>query len=191
MAAPAPPRVTGVVLAAGAGRRFGGPKALASDADGTSWVQRAVDALQGGGCDDVIVVLGAGAEEAALLVPPSARVVVAGDWEAGLSRSLTAGLDAAAGADAVILTPVDTPGLPAAAVTRIRAAGGDDPRVALVRATYGGKPGHPVLVGSAHWAGLRARLSGDAGAGAFLTRAGATAVECSDLWDGADHDRRP
>ncbi|KAA9148903.1 NTP transferase domain-containing protein [Microbacterium lushaniae] len=191
MAASAPSRVTGIVLAAGAGRRFGGPKVLASDASGTPWVQRAVDALQGGGCDGVIVVLGAAAAQAELLVPPSASVVVAAEWEAGLSRSLAAGMDAAGDADAVILVPVDTPALPAAAVTRIRTAAGEDARHALVRSTYGGHPGHPVLVGSAHWGHLRAQLSGDAGAGAFLTRAGATAVECGDLWTGADHDRRP
>ena len=30
----------GLLLAAGEGRRFGGPKALARDADGTSWLLR-------------------------------------------------------------------------------------------------------------------------------------------------------
>ena len=36
--------VVGLLLAAGAGERFGGPKALARDGDGTSWLLRSVHA---------------------------------------------------------------------------------------------------------------------------------------------------
>jgi CTP:molybdopterin cytidylyltransferase MocA len=180
--------VTGVVLAAGAGTRFGGPKALALDADGTPWIARAVAALSGGGCAEVVVVLGAGADRAGALVPESARVVVAADWAEGISRSLATGLEAAAGADAALITPVDTPELPADAVARVRLAAGDRPRAALVRATYGGRPGHPVLLGADRWAAVRAELHGDTGAGPFLVRHGAVAVECGDLWSGADQD---
>ncbi|HRD14869.1 MAG TPA: NTP transferase domain-containing protein, partial [Mycobacterium sp.] len=46
----------GVLLAAGAGTRFGMPKVLAERG---SWLRAAVAALSGGGCDDVVVVLGA------------------------------------------------------------------------------------------------------------------------------------
>lgn len=48
--------VAGVVLAAGAGSRFGMPKVLAEEG---VWLRRAVTALADGGCDEVIVVLGA------------------------------------------------------------------------------------------------------------------------------------
>ena len=47
----------GLLLAAGEGRRFGGPKALARDDDGTSWLLRAVQALRP--CSEIVVVLGA------------------------------------------------------------------------------------------------------------------------------------
>ena len=47
----------GLLLAAGAGRRMGGPKALRVDADGTSWLVRSAGALLDGGCSGVTVVL--------------------------------------------------------------------------------------------------------------------------------------
>ena len=50
--------MTGLVLAAGAGRRFGGPKALV-DFRGVRLVDRAVGLLRAGGCDRVLVVSGA------------------------------------------------------------------------------------------------------------------------------------
>lgn len=197
----------GLVLAAGAGTRYGGPKALARDADGVPWVARVAGALRDGGCDDVLVVLGAGADRARALVPGDAAVVEAPDWALGLASSLAAALDvvldgvrAGAAADALVVAPVDVPGLPASAVERvIAAAGTEGPRraAALVRATHGGLPGHPVLLGADHWEPLRARLPGgaaDAGAGphlaALAAAAGAsvTAVACDDLWDGLDVD---
>ena len=57
-------RIVGVLLAAGAGRRAGGPKALRVDADGTSWLLRSIAVLRDGGCDAVIVVLGCEAARA-------------------------------------------------------------------------------------------------------------------------------
>ena len=47
------------MLAAGAGARFGGPKALAREPDGTPWVVLAVRMLKDAGCDLVLVALGA------------------------------------------------------------------------------------------------------------------------------------
>lgn len=188
MTDPPHPRIAGIVLAAGAGTRYGRPKALVRDESGIAWVARAVAALRAGGCDDVVVVLGAEADRAAALVPATARIAVAPDWAGGLSRSLVAGMNAATGADAAMIVPVDTPDLPAAAVARVLAAA-PAPRRALVRAFYRGAPGHPALVGADHWAALRAELAGDVGAGPFLARRGATAVECGDLWPGADQDR--
>ena len=92
-------RVTGLLLAAGAGRRYGGPKALADDGSGP-WVVRAARALLDGGCGDVLVVTGAAAEEVEALVAElaDARVtaVRCGTWEDGMGESLRAGLTALA-----------------------------------------------------------------------------------------------
>jgi CTP:molybdopterin cytidylyltransferase MocA len=191
-------RVVGVVLAAGAGRRMGRPKALVRRSDGRPWVDLAVSALLDGGCDDVVVVLGAAAREARPLVPerPSVRIVVATDWERGPSASLVVGLAAAAedpDATAVLVTLVDLPGLPASAVRRVLGSGRAASRVR--RAVHDGRPGHPVLVGRDHWGALGAALvrtaaeGRDLGAGPWLRTVGAQPVECGDLWDGTDEDR--
>lgn len=192
-----PARVVGLVLAAGAGTRMGRPKALVRDGDDRPWIDRAVAALLDGGCPDVVVVLGAAADEARPLVPdlPSVSVVEAPAWGRGLGASLAAGLAALDGTtpdedtpDAALVTLVDLPGLPSAAVRRVLGPEPSRPDT-LRRAVFGGRPGHPVLIGRGHWAAIRDGLDGDQGAGEYLRTHGATAVECGDLWDGADQDR--
>jgi CTP:molybdopterin cytidylyltransferase MocA len=186
--------VAGLLLAAGAGRRFGGPKALAADPDGTGWLGRAVHVLRDGGCAEVTVVLGAGAEEARPLLPagPWLHVVVAGDWAEGMGASLRAGLDALAGRadppDAALVHLVDLPDVGAAVVARVleRATG----PAALARASYDGVPGHPVLLGRDHWSAVTASAVADRGARAHLVAHPPDLVECGDLASGADRDER-
>jgi CTP:molybdopterin cytidylyltransferase MocA len=173
--------VVGVLLAAGAGTRYGMPKVLAEQG---KWLRIAVDALDRGGCGEVVVVLGA----AVVDVPRPARAVVTGDWADGLSASLRAGLAAADGARYVVLHLVDTPDIGADVVARVL-AGARSTASGLARATYGGRPGHPVAIGRSHFAALADTLHGDEGARAFLTgRADVLAVECGDLATGADVD---
>jgi nicotine blue oxidoreductase len=175
---------TGVVLAAGAGTRFGMPKVLAGDGD---WLRRSVAALHDGGCGDVVVVLGA----AVVDVPAPARAVVAADWADGLSASVRAGVRAAGdAADFVVLTTVDTPDVGAAAVRRVLAAARTSTS-GLARAYYDGRPGHPVVIARRHWPALLDALTGDVGAGPFLVgRDDVVAVECADLGTGRDIDAR-
>ena len=191
MSAP-PASLCGLVLAAGAGTRFGRPKALAREPDGTPWVLLAVRMLRDAGCDLVLVALGASADEARLLVPENAEVIVVRDWSGGLSATLRAGIDAASatGAAGLLVTPVDTPAAPSAAATRVcrAAVAAASVEGALARAVYSGSPGHPVLIGREHWAALRDGLSGDSGAGPYLASHAALEVECGDLWSGADVD---
>ena len=192
---PSGTRTVGIVLAGGAGRRFGGPKGLARDGDGVPWVQLACRALLDGGCRDVVVVLGARAREAEELVPAGATSVIAADWASGIAASLRTGLAAVAetAADAAVVSLVDLPGLRADAVRRVlgTAPAPEAARRALARATYSGEPGHPVLVGRAHWQALAAAVRGDTGAGPYLRTHGATAVDCTDLGGGddVDHER--
>lgn len=169
----------GVVLAAGAGTRYGLPKVLAAQGE---WLRAAVTALADGGCDDVVVVLGA----AAVDVPAPARAVVATDWADGMSASLRAGLDAATGASCVVLRLVDTPDVGADVVRRLLVAG---QATGLARAVYQGRPGHPVVIGAGYLAALRDSLDGDQGARAFLAgRDDVVTVECGDLATGVDID---
>lgn len=185
----APGVVVGLVLAAGAGRRFGRPKALVPD-----WLADRCTALRTGGCERVVVVLGAAAEEARALVPEDADVVVASGWAEGQSASLRAGLGARAmaAADAALVVLVDTPGLTGTAVARVLAAARDRGRAAtahaLVQATYDGEPGHPVVLGRAHWPAVLAQARGDRGARDVLARGPVRRVPCEDVADGSDVD---
>jgi len=179
--------VAGLLLAAGAGRRMGGAKALLRHPDGAPWVARAAQVLAEGGCRPVIVVLGAAADEAVALVPEDVPVVVATEWAEGMGASLRAGLSALEPpAVAVLIGLVDTPGVTAETVRRLIALAAPD---ALARATYQGRPGHPVLIGREHWAGVRATARGDAGAREYLAGRPVTLVECGDVGDGRDIDR--
>lgn len=188
------PRPGGIVLAAGLGTRFGGPKALATEPDGASWLIRTVDALLSGGCSHVIVVLGAGADAAEALLSgrDSITTTRSPDVAAGLSESLRAGLATAAAAeprlDLVSIAPVDVPDLGAAVVARMLAGAG---RQSLRQADFSAGPGHPVIVGRDHWNALSATLSGDVGARDYLMKNGAELVDCSDLGTGLDVDSRP
>lgn len=169
----------GIVLAAGEGRRYGMPKALVRDEAGP-WCARAVETLVAGGCGDVVVVLGALAEAALHLVPPPGRVVVARDWARGPHASLSAGL-AAVDAPAAVVTLVDLPGLTPASVARVAEGAGEE---SLARATYDGRPGHPVVIGRRHWSAF----TGTERPGDVLTRLGVTDVDCTDLGGGDDVD---
>jgi molybdenum cofactor cytidylyltransferase len=174
-------RSVGVLLAAGAGRRYGKPKVLV---DG--WLDIAVGALRDGGCTDVLLVLGA-AEVAA---PPGVTAILAPDWRDGLSASLRTGLGQAdrMNADYAVLHVIDTPDVSPAVVARVLDRATASPS-GLARAYFGDRPGHPVVVACRHWPELLAQLSGDYGAGEYLrSRPDVEIVDCSDLAGGQDID---
>lgn len=181
-------RTIGLLLAAGAGRRMGRPKALVEDRAGVPWVVGAARVLAEGGCDGVVVVIGAAAAEVrALLKDEPVTVVLAADWEAGMASSLRAGLLAVAdsGADAALVHLVDLPDVDGEVVRRLltHSAVG-----ALARASFGRGPGHPVLLGRDHWGPIVEEGIGDTGARAYLARHPVVEVDCSDLATGVDID---
>lgn len=177
----------GLVLAAGAGRRMGMPKALKRDPDGTPWLARATEVLLAGGCDAVTVVLGACGGEAKLELA-GVDYLICPDWDEGVGASLAHGLREIAplAATAVLVHLVDLPDVGALVAQRLL-----DPepeRGSLRRAVYAGVVGHPVLIGRDHWAPLAGELAGDRGANAYLRAHGAQPIECSDLATGLDVD---
>ena len=188
--------ICGVLLAAGAGRRAGGPKALRMDTGGTSWLLRSITTLRDGGCDAVIVVLGCQAIRARGLImasefaaDPMITVVDAPDWQLGMASSLRSGLLAARVQPwrAVLVHLVDLPDVTAEVVRRVIQQ--TPPGTAsLARATYDGRPGHPVCVGRDHLESIMASFAGDAGAKDYLAIHGVRSVECGDLASGEDHD---
>jgi molybdenum cofactor cytidylyltransferase len=173
--------IAGLVLAGGAGRRFGAPKQLA-ELDGVPLLQHAVDAMLAvPALDRVVVVLGAAAEEIGAAVRfASAEPIVCEGWAEGVAASLRCGVDELAGADWVVVTLGDMPGVTPEAIEAVigtvEAGAGAD----AVRASYDGRAGHPVALSR----GLLARvgaLRGDVGARELLRGAKVRDVEAGHL----------
>ncbi|MBB5790998.1 nucleotidyltransferase family protein [Jiangella mangrovi] len=157
-----PSDVAGLVLAAGSGSRYGGPKALV-EYEGSRLVDRAARLLSSGGCDPVVVVSGA-----VSLTVPGAIVVHNPDWASGMGSSLRAGLRAltASAAGAVVVALVDQPWVGVEAVRRLAAAWSSGTQVAV--ATYDGRRGNPVLLSRAVWSEVADLAVGDVGARPFM-----------------------
>ena len=148
-------RVAGVVLAAGAGTRFGDEPKLLADVEGRPALQHVLDAAFGA-LLQVVVVLGHRADEVRAAVDfHRAKVVVCEDWEQGQSASLKAGL-AAARSDKVVLLLGDQPLVTPELIARLAA---EPPGT---RASHDGTPGHPAVLGPAEIAAAM-RLDGDEG----------------------------
>ena len=160
--------VAGLVLAAGAGRRFGGPKALVRLGNRTL-LERAVDLLVAGGCRRPICVVFGERPDGPIPTIEGMRATWNLAWREGIASSLHRGLaqfDSDADVRAVVVVLVDQPGLEAAAVARVIEAHRAGAVVAV--ATYAGRRGHPVLLDRGSWPGVRALASGDEGARAFM-----------------------
>ncbi len=192
--------IAGIVLAAGQGRRMGRPKALLTHPGGVTFLESACDVLRRAGCAPVVAVLGAEAETAQehlrrsqLVGEGSERteVVINRKWQEGMSTSLRAGLMHVQGDDeieAAVIHLVDLPGVGEHAIGRLLDRAARDGAGALLRASYEGVAGHPVVIGREHWAGVLATLAGDAGARAYLGAHPPRMVEVGDLATGRDVD---
>jgi CTP:molybdopterin cytidylyltransferase MocA len=169
--------IGGVVLAAGAGERFGGRKQLA-ELDGRPLLEHVVAAMAP--LDRVVVVLGAGASEVVSAVDlHGASPVVCSAWEEGMGASLRFGAaELADDCEAIVVVLGDQPLLSPEAVARVVAGRG--PSFAAVRATYGGVPGHPVLFERTLFPQLL-ELGGDIGARELLASVPVRDVACDGL----------
>jgi CTP:molybdopterin cytidylyltransferase MocA len=138
------PGVIGLLLAAGAGRRMGMPKALVEGSDGIPWVISSVRTLAAGGCGSTVVVIGAAFQSVrSLLATEDVTVVEAVDWEQGMGASLRAGLRAIT--DLSALTPHGTiaDGMPTDSART--------PHGAIADSAYaGGTPTDSAYIGGGH-----------------------------------------
>ena len=174
-----------LVLAAGAGRRFGGCKQLAPLA-GRPLLEHALANATATGVDRIHVVLGAHAEEIlARIDRHGVSPLLCADSEQGMSAPLRAGIAAVADCEAAVVLLGDQPLVTAAAVDRVLDARRHDRDA--VRATYGGNPGHPVVLEDRLFASV-AELEGDIGARALLGGAQVLEVPCDDIADPLDVD---
>jgi CTP:molybdopterin cytidylyltransferase MocA len=147
-------RIAAVVLAAGEGRRLGGPKALLSFG-GTSFLAHACGQFSAAGVHETVAVLGAQAARvrAEAGVPEGVTVVVNEAWPSGMLSSICCGLAALEGADAVLVHPVDSPSLSGATIRAVVAALEAGARIAVP--THAGRRGHPAGFSRSVWPALR------------------------------------
>ena len=182
-------RVGVVVLAAGRGSRFGdeAPKTLAR-LGRRPLVTHAVAAATASGLRPVVVVVGCQSAEVAAAAGALVEIVENPDWESGMSTSLRAGL-ATVLADgtvtAMALALADQPRIGADAYRRLAAAHRDGAELAV--ATYGGKRGHPVLIGRSHF-GEAMGMIGDEGARTLLAKPEVVEVPCDGTGEATDVD---
>jgi molybdenum cofactor cytidylyltransferase len=156
--------ISAIVLAAGRASRMGRTKQLLPVGD-RPMLQHAIDASAEAGVDEIVVVLGHDAERvlAGIRLPPNGRIAVNPAFAEGQSGSVRAGLAATAPDSlAAVILLADQPGMPAAAVSAVvdefRRTGAK-----VVRASFGGVPGHPVLLARETWDAVAA-VEGDVGA---------------------------
>jgi CTP:molybdopterin cytidylyltransferase MocA len=152
-----PVRIVAIVLAAGEGRRMGGPKALLPLGEGT-FLSAACRLFARPGIASVVAVLGAEAERvrAAAGIPAAATVAVNERWREGMLTSVWVGLDAAEalGAEAVLLHPVDNPFVAPTTIEAVVAAMATGAEIAVP--SHAGRRGHPAGFARASWPALRA-----------------------------------
>jgi nicotine blue oxidoreductase len=172
-----------VVLAAGAGSRFGGPKQL-HPIGGRPMLDRVLAAVAAAPADDRVLVVGARADQVLEAVDlQGVRAVRCSDWADGPGRSLRAGLDALrADVGAAIVVLGDGPDLDPRAIERLAGAHRAAPALVLY-ADYGGGRSHPVVLPRAVWGDLPA--AGERPAATLS----AQAVDCRDLRAPGDVDR--
>jgi CTP:molybdopterin cytidylyltransferase MocA len=179
--------VGGLILAAGAGRRFGSPKQLA-ELDGRPLLEHALIAMAAATrIETAVVVLGAHADAVLAAVERhGAEAVMCPDWEEGQAASLRAGVAAlAARVDAIVVTLGDQPAIDPRAIDRVAQA--RDGTSLAIRASYGGRPGHPVLLERGLFERVDA-LRGDQGARNLLSGLAVPEVACDGLGSDLDVD---
>lgn len=162
--------------------------------DGQTLVGAAAAALTEGGCAPVAVVTGAEAGAVGAAVPPGSATLYNPRWRSGMASSVRTALGWAAAeqTSAVVILPVDTPGIGPAVIRRLAARwrDGGAPTSAAVVATYGGEPRNPVLIGRDRYDDIGAGMTGDSGARHWLRTHSrwVIPVACDDIGDPTDLD---
>lgn len=137
-------RVAAIILAAGEGRRAGGPKAFLI-LDGKSFLARIAGTLSAAVLETIVAVVRAQDLDAARTCAPSVKFVVNPSPERGMLSSVRIGIDAAGDRDGYLIIPVDHPLIAAATYRRIVLAF-ESTSGSVVQTRHEGKSGHPVII---------------------------------------------
>lgn len=151
------------VLAAGRGSRMGAPKHLL-EIDGVSMLERVVRALRDSRAGRITVVLRIGDDPGRVLAESlGVPWALAAEPQRGRAASVRAGVEAAEGGAAGLLFALaDQPYLLPSDFDSLIDAFASDPR-GIVRATYAGEPGSPVLFARRFFAELVSLEPGQGG----------------------------
>ncbi|MGE0811089.1 MAG: NTP transferase domain-containing protein [Immundisolibacter sp.] len=156
----------GILLAAGAGTRFGGGKLLAP-LHGQPLVLHALATLQGA-VDEVIAVVRPGDEALhAVLRDAGARLVLCGRAADGMGFSLACAAREVPAGHPVLIALGDMPAIAVPSARKVRDA--LDTGAAIALPVYRGRRGHPVGF-AAHFVPALGALQADQGARALLHR---------------------
>lgn len=137
-----PRTIVGVLLAAGAGSRFGGGKLLYPLADGTPMGVAAAANLKSA-CPDSVAVLRPHDDELAdLLIAAGCEIVFCSEAYQGIGHSLAAGVRATADASAWIIALADMPFVASASHRAVLSCLRTGAKLAATE--YCGRRGHPV-----------------------------------------------
>lgn len=157
-----------VVLAAGAGSRFGGGKLLAK-LDGRPLIRHVVDTARAAGLDPIVVVVSPDPALAALELGTVRRVLNPNPSE-GLSSSVRLGLrelQGDAAVDLAVLLPADQPRVRPAVIAALIAAAAERPATPFVLARHADGAPNPILARRSIWR-LADELAGDRGFGPLV-----------------------
>ncbi len=181
-------RIGGLILAAGEGRRFGGTKQIA-ELRGRPLLTYAVEAMLAvPALTRVVVVLGHDAAAIRARVDFNGiETVVCDGWHEGQAASLRCGIAALGDVTAAVVTLGDQPFITAQVIAGVLDF--DAERDDAVRATYAGKPGHPVLL-TRRLLDRADELHGDVGFRLLLEGHHVRQFEAAHLCDPTDIDTR-
>jgi CTP:molybdopterin cytidylyltransferase MocA len=181
-------KIGGLILAAGEGRRFGATKQLA-ELRGRPLLTYAVEAMLAvPAVSPVVVVLGHDADAIRARIDfGDAETVVCDDWHEGQAASVRRGVAALGNVSAAVITLGDQPFITPQVIAGVLDFDADYHDA--VRATYGGAPGHPVLL-TRRLLRRAHELEGDVGFRDLLLGQRVRRFEAGHLCDPADIDTR-
>ncbi|MFD2231428.1 nucleotidyltransferase family protein [Alkalimarinus sediminis] len=157
-----------ILLAAGFSRRFGSPKQLHTLPSGSSIINTAIDALTKSGCDFVVAIREDDTALLAHLHHLNISIIKVKNAEQGLSSVIAEATEAlhTRATDWIGICLADMPYIQSKTLTDLTSYVTPN---TIIRPSYQGKPGHPVLFGRDYFDELT-QLAGDDGAKSIIKR---------------------